>query len=188
MLESKLTASFGIQFQNSSYIQYSLNRLGELLEYDWEVRPGFLIPQKSYWGWDNTLSIDFSYGNYYSGRRMQISSQFLLQNFANIRTDLDLSYNFVDLLVGNFETKTVGCRIHYFFSTKLYIKAYLQLSDDRKANDNKQITLANVLLRWIYRPGSDFYIVYNETRFISPLAHEIANRTLMLKTTFFWRK
>lgn len=48
--------------------------------------------------------------------------------------------------------------------------------------------LGNLLLRWIYRPGSDLCVVYNDSRMIGAGGEEIQNRTRMREATFFWRK
>jgi hypothetical protein len=129
-----------------------------------------------------------SYGDYYTGNRFSANPALKLSNLRRFQAELDLELNHVNLPAGSFDARTVGCRMLYFFSTNLYLKAYLQLNDDRLANDGDRITLANILLRWIYRPGSDFYIVYNDGRLIGPTGTRISNRTIMLKTTFFWRK
>jgi hypothetical protein len=89
--------------------------------------------------------------------------------------------------VGSFDIRTLGCRIYYFFSTNLYVKAYLQWKDDKKANDGNRIALSNILFRWIHRPGSDIYLVYNEGWNIGPLGNQMSNRSILLKFTYFWR-
>lgn len=46
----------------------------------------------------------------------------------------------------------------------------------------------DILFRYIFRPGSDFYLVYNEEQLIGANNNEIRNRTLMVKMIYFWRK
>ena len=41
---------------------------------------------------------------------------------------------------------------------------------------------------WIYSPACNLYVVYNDGRLVGPGRTEIANRTLMLKVTYFWRR
>jgi hypothetical protein len=200
LLENQLSSSFGIRFQNSSFLFLGMQRIADFVDEDWEVRPGFVIPTSTYWGWqayaflssDESKAISggmrLNYGDYYTGTRISATPQLKLLNFDRFQTEVDVGFNHVELPGGSFDARTFGCRMLYFFSTKLYLKAYLQLNDDRKANDGDRISLANVLLRWIYRPGSDFYLVYNDGRLFGPGGMRISNRTLMLKTTFFWRK
>ena len=49
-----------------------------------------------------------------------------------------------------------GARLSYSFSPNLFVKAYAQMNDER------ELASLNVLLWYIYRPGSDLYIVYNQ--------------------------
>ena len=76
----------------------------------------------------------------------------------------------------------------YFFSTELYLKAYVQWNDDKVYNFGKEKIISNLLLRWIYSPESNLYLVYNDGRLVGPGESEIVNRTFMVKATFFWRK
>jgi hypothetical protein len=76
----------------------------------------------------------------------------------------------------------------YFFSTDLYVKAYVQWNDDKYYNAGRERIVSDVLLRWIYSPACNLYVVYNDARLIGPGNNEIVNRTLMLKFTYFWRK
>ena len=70
----------------------------------------------------------------------------------------------------------------YSLSPTLFIKAFTQYNDDRH--------LANLnLMFWsIYRPGSDFYVVYNqgwETGVPGPQALRVRNRLLAVKLTYW---
>jgi len=200
LLESRISYVFSVHFQNSARIFGGLNSETEFLDEEWEVRPGIVIPKNTYHGWDSFLwvmsnqSADLSggffmnYGDYYTGKALRFGPELVINNFERTKIEFDFSFNHVNLPDGKFNTHTLGSRFYYFFSTKLYLKAYLQYNDDRKANEGNILTLSNILLRWIYRPGSDLYLVYNDSRGIGPSHVEISNRTLMLKATFFWRK
>ncbi len=199
MLESEIDASFMMLFENSSRIMIGGEWKQEYIDENWQVRPGFLIPATTYCGYEgdmyfetdesSDLSGEFmlSYGDYYTGRYLRLRPELTLRRLHNTRLDLDFSYNNVRLPAGNFEASTLGFRFFYFFSTRMYAKAYIQYNSDRKANDGKVLGLGNFLFRWIYRPGSDLYLVYNENRSFGPAGDELTNRTLLLKATFFWQ-
>jgi hypothetical protein len=56
----------------------------------------------------------------------------------------------------DFETQIIGSRMTYSFSPNLFFRGFLQWnSDDEEFS-------ANLLLNYIYKLGSDFYLVYNE--------------------------
>jgi len=200
MLDSKIEASFSIEFQNSSRFSVDVNRNKEFIDYDWEVREDFLIPAGPYTGFGYSISaesdkgkgiageIDVSYGDYYTGYNTRFAVSGTITRFQPIRMEIDYTHNYVDLPQGSFRTNTLGLRMFYFFSTELYLKAYVQWNDDKLNFDGKERVISNVLLRWIYSPESNLYLVYNDGRLVGPNQTEIVNRTFMIKATFFWRK
>ena len=132
--------------------------------------------------------LNLNYGDYYTGKNTRIGLSGNITRIPRFKFEVDYNYNFIDLPEGNFHTNTVGLRLFYFFSTELYFKSYIQLNDDKLSYEGREKVVANFLLRWIYSPGSNFYLVYNDARLLAPGRNEISNRTLMAKATFFWRK
>jgi len=199
-LEAETGPMFGLRFQNGSFLFTGIRYETEYLDEDWELRPGFWAPSAEYYGWntflwfrgdesrDISVGMRASYGDYYTGTRLSFGPELLATMGRRFRAELDVDVNYVRMPEGEFTAQTFGCRLFYYFSTNLYFKAYVQLNDDRLANDGDRITLANVLLRWTFRPGSDFYIVYNDRRLFGASGGQIDNRTIMAKATFFWRK
>ena len=200
MLESEINASFTLRFQNSSRFTIGMQRESEFIDEEWEVRDGFIVPVGTYSGFDYYIRtssdqsrdisgrININYGNYYTGRNLRFEIDGNFTRIKRLRMEVNYNYNWVDLPEGSFRTNTLGLRTFYYFSTELYLKAYIQWNDDKLYFDGKEKIISNILLRWIYRPGSDLYIVYNDGRLIGAGGEEITNRTLMVKTTFFWRK
>ena len=200
MLDSEIGASFSIELQNSSRFSINIQRESEFIDYDWEVREGFLIPKGTYTGTlysigaesdkSRTIAgeIDIDYGNYYTGHQMRFNLNSTITRIRRLRMEVDYNHNYVDLPQGSFHTNTLGLRMFYFFSTKLYLKAYVQWNDDKYYNAGKERIISDILLRWIYSPACNLYLVYNDGRLIGPGNNEIINRTLMIKFTYFWRK
>ncbi len=200
MLDSKIGASFSIEFQSSARYSFDVNKNNEFIDYNWEVRDGFLIPAGTYSGYDYSMSIEsdksrsiagginVNYGNYYTGHNTSLGVDGTITKIRRLRMEIDYSHNYVNLPGGTFHTNTLGLRTFYFFSTELYLKAYIQLNDDKYYNEGREKIISNILLRWIYSPESNLYFVYNDGRLIGPGNNEIINRTFMVKATFFWRK
>ncbi|MFB0564229.1 MAG: DUF5916 domain-containing protein [Candidatus Aminicenantaceae bacterium] len=200
MLESAIEASFSINFQNSSRFSINIQRESEFIDYDWEVREGFLIPEGTYTGYMYSVNaesdksraiageIDINYGRYYTGHQMRFGLNGTVTRIRRIRMEVDYNHNYINLPEGSFHTNTLGLRMFYFFSTDLYLKAYVQWNDDKYYNAGKEKIVSDILLRWIYSPACNLYLVYNDTRLIGPGHNEIINRTLMVKVTYFWRK
>jgi hypothetical protein len=79
-------------------------------------------------------------------------------------------------------TNTFSQRIGYSLSPNLFLKSFVQYNDDRRAAS------VNLLLWWVYRPGSDLYVVYNEgweTDVPGPEALRVRNRSLSVKFTYW---
>jgi hypothetical protein len=200
MLDNEIQASFSIEFQNSARFSVDIQRESEYIDYDWEVREGFLIPEGTYSGFVYSLNaqsdksrpiasgIDINYGSYYSGHQLSFGLDSTITRIQRLRMELDYRHNYINLPEGSFRTNTLGLRMFYFFSTDLYVKAYVQWNDDKHFNAGRERIVSDILLRWIYSPACNFYVVYNDTRLVGPGNNEIVNRTLMVKVTYFWRK
>jgi hypothetical protein len=63
----------------------------------------------------------------------------------------------VRLAQGDFTTNLFAGRVNYNLSRKFLSSALLQL------NSAAQLTALNIRFRYIYRPNSDFFIIYNQT-------------------------
>ncbi len=199
LLESDIDASFEIKFQNSARFNLGIAKETEYIPEDWEVRENLIIPMAKYEGWESDLristdasrdlstQISLKYGDYYTGKRFSLRPGVVIKTIPRVRADLDFRYDSVTLSNGSFDIRTIACRIYYFLSTSFYIKAYIQWQDDRLANNGDSIALSNILFHWIYKPGSDIYLVYNEGWKMGAVGNRMFNRTLLLKFTYFWR-
>jgi hypothetical protein len=200
MLDSEVGVDFDIHFQNSARISLGVERSREFVDEDWEVREGYPVPMGTYEETqfssrlrsDPSLplagELDLRLGDYYTGNNVRIGIQGSVTTIPRLRMELDYRWNRISMPQGRFQTHTLGIRTYYYFSTQLYFKAYLQINDDRLEYQGREKVVGNFLLRWIFSPGSNFYLVYNDIRLAGPGRDEIQNRTFMLKTTFFWRK
>ncbi len=199
VLDNGLEASFDVRFQNSAHAGLHVAREYELLPEDWEVRPGLVIPRGGYQGYSGSVeassdrgrplsgSIDLHVGDYYTGHRIGLSAGAELTRIARVKVAFNYGHNYVSLPEVDFHTNTLGLRAFYFFSTELYCKAYVQWNDDRLNYGGKHRLISNFLLRWIYSPGSDLYLVVNDGRLVGPGGQEITNRAVIVKATRFLR-
>jgi len=200
MLDTELDASFSLHFQDSARLSFTAGHEQEYIGHDWVVRSGHLIPKGTYRGFGASASfqtdqsrnisgsLNLGWSHYYGGGNFQFGASSGLTPLPRTRMETSYRYNHVDLPTGEFYTHAIGFRGFYFFSTELYIKAYLQLNDDKLLYAGRENIVSNIFLRWIFRPGSDLYLVYNDSRLAGPGEDEITNRTFLMKAAFFWRR
>ena len=73
----------------------------------------------------------------------------------HLLVELTEDYNDVRLPGGSFSTSLLGLRATWNFSRSLLASAYAQ------ANTASDVASLNARLRWMWRPGSDVYLVFN---------------------------
>ncbi len=122
-------------------------------------------------------------GGYYGGEKQtaRVSGGLLLgrtllvePNYARNRITMPASRPYV--------TNTLNLRVSQSFSPHLFVKAFFQYNDERRTAST------NFLFWYIYRPGSDFYVVYNDGREIDPPGLHFLrprNRSLQVKMTYW---
>ena len=144
------------------------NQLEHLKE-PFRLRPGVVIAPGTYtWNeavvkWDSFrrrhLQLDASYtrGGFYDGTRDALSVAFNWRMTTPFGFSTNYSVNWVDLPQGSFTTHLVSSRIQLALRNNLALLALLQYNSDAKQ------VATNLRFNWIPTPGSDFFIVYNET-------------------------
>jgi hypothetical protein len=157
-------------FKNSSEFFFRpLEDVNDVLTEPFEIRPGIVIPAGTYhfnrprvsFTSDLSKRIVFNvreqWGDFYSGKRYETSGGITWRPNPHVLIDLSESYNKVRLREGTFATSLFAGRLNYNFSRKLLTSALLQL------NSAARLSVINVRVRYIYRPNSDFFIIYNQT-------------------------
>ncbi len=92
-----------------------------------------------------------------------------------------VEYNRVTLPEGEFDATLVGGRVAYSFSPRMYARAFSQWN-----NDTDEVA-TNLLVNWIYRPGSDLYVVVNQMASASD-GLEFHETTALAKLTYWWSR
>ncbi len=128
-----------------------------------------------------TYLFTFNYGGFYNNGEHYYtfgSMGYRFQPFVSIA--LNATYNIIKL-PQPWGTKTfwlLGPRVDVTFTNKLFFTTFIQYNQQQK---NLNI---NTRFQWRYRPASDFYIVYTDNYFISPLS--VRNRAVVLKFNYWW--
>ncbi|HJQ25265.1 MAG TPA: DUF5916 domain-containing protein [Blastocatellia bacterium] len=162
--------SWETEFNNSAIFFFRpVEDVTDVLKAPFEIRPGIVIPRGSYhfnrprisFSSDSSKRIVFTarekWGDFYSGRLYETSAGITWRPNEHFLLDLSDSYNRVWLPQGNFSTNLLGGRASYNFSRKLLTSAFVQL------NSAARLSSVNLRLRYIFRPNSDFFVIYNQT-------------------------
>ena len=97
-----------------------------------------------------------NYGDYFHGRVLSfgVYNDWRITYQLAIETRYD--HNWINLPEINFRTNVFRTRIMYALNPDFFSKLYVQY------NDSRDRLSVNFLIDYIYRPGSNFYLVYNQ--------------------------
>jgi hypothetical protein len=119
------------------------------------------------------------WGDFYSGTRGETQAGITLRPNPHLLIVLTDTYNRVRLPQGNFSTNLFAGRISYNFSRRLLTSAFLQL------NSAAQLSAINCRLRYIFRPYSDLFVIYNQT---TGRGLERPSHQLQFKLTYYLQR
>jgi hypothetical protein len=186
---------FAIEFQNSDRLAVSATDSYEFLPRPFTLAPAITLPVGGYdfsnvrvqmtFGQRRTVSgiVAVDRGSFYNGHKTTFSVSRGRVN-AGSRVSFEPTYqmNAVDIAQRSFTSHLIGSRVTYTLTPLMFASSLLQY------NSSSHVVSANVRLRWEYRPGSEFFIVYNEER--DTLARRfpaLAGRGLILKINRLFR-
>ena len=180
-----------VSLQNGDSLRWAVHNYLDRPTSDFEIKPGVTIPAGDY-TW-RTWSFNFR-GN--PARRLSGLVQFvhLLDYYGGRAFDLKLNptckltsrlsfsgdYRIVDasLPYGRFTDHTLNARVNYSFNNQWLTSTIMQY--DRSTS----FLGVNFRLNYIYRPGSDFFLIYNETRQVGGSREGEKDRALQTKLTY----
>jgi len=179
-------------FQNGSSIRISPHRPTENLTEPLRLPGGLIVPPGRYTWWYQSfnytlnparmVSGSFSYRyekDYYGkdGRRHQWQINPVFKLSSRFSTDIAYTMNRIGLFGGDLDTfHQVNSGLNFAFSRKWLTSTTLQYNSDR------DVIGINFRLNYIYRPGDDLFIVYNDSRNRTDSPAEM-DRSLVIKLT-----
>ena len=120
------------------------------------------------------------FGEFYSGTRRGFSIDATVRPNAKLSVEPFIEFNRITLPDQEFDANAFGGRIGYSFSTTLFTKLFSQWSTDR------DVLSANFLVNYIYRPGSDFYLVFDQSYDTRDGGIKLLGWTVVGKMTYWW--
>ena len=161
---------FRWQFNSGDFVGYEWKWNREQLFEPWAINiyNGIVLPAGSYsFNSHNfffmssesrpfSIESNFSTGSFYSGTRRWYSGSLTWRKDRHLSTSFGWGQNWIRLKEGNFNTSLVMYRLDYSFTPFISLANFLQYD-----TDTRNLGLQS-RLRWILKPGNEFYVVFNQ--------------------------
>jgi len=183
------------QFDSGAAINIMYNRRFERLDIPFQVASDVVIDPGKYRFYDLRLSYNsdpsrsFTYSvnygpqTFFDGDRTDMSLRAGVRVTDKLATSARFSRSDIDLPAGSFTADIGSFQIDYAFSPAVSLRTLTQY------NSAADQWSTSARFRYIYRPGSDIYIVYDDVRRdtdipVSPFLEEFRDRQLLIKVTY----
>ena len=169
VLETRRTiGEFKTTFESGHEASVSYTDSYEFLEAPFQLRPDVAIAPGAYDFSTVDLSFNtfsrshrrfsasYSTGGFWDGDRDAVTVGGAYRVNKHLDVSGDYQVNWVRLPEATFTTQLVATRVQVAFTTEVILMSLFQYN-----HDTRQLS-SNVRFNWIPKPGSDFFIVYNE--------------------------
>jgi hypothetical protein len=160
---------FQLNMNSGDFIGYEWTRNQEQLFYPWLIseRKGITLPTGKYDFNLHTLLLftsqsrpvslmsSFGAGTFFSGTRRRYDAELAWRKDRHLTTSFRVEQNFLDLKEGKFNTSIVMYRLDYAFTPFISLNNFVQYD-----TDSRNVGLQS-RLRWILKPGNEFFVVLN---------------------------
>ena len=186
----------GTRFENGAYLNLWHNQYAERIDATFRVGGVPIDPgDYRFHDWNVMFNSDPSRRlfyrlswqpqTFYGGDRTDYSATLGLRVTSQLATQASFSRNDVKIVNGEFTADIGSLQVDYAFSPTISLRSltqYNSLSDQLSTSAR---------LRWIFRPGSDIYVVYDEVRrdtelLVDPFVDEYRDRQLIVKVTYLF--
>ena len=119
-------------------------------------------------------------GQFYHGSRRGLLLDATFRPSAKFSIEPFIEFNRITFPETEFDANVVGGRIGYSFSTTLFTKLFTQWST------GTDVLSTNFLVNYIYRPGSDFYLVFDQNYDTRDGGVKLLGWAIVGKMTYWW--
>ncbi len=180
-------------FDDGTYVNFILNRDLERLDKPFNIRSNVSILPGTYRFHSFTMQVksnpakrlyafaDYIPQTFYGGDRKDYKVGTGVRATRQFSAELEYRRNDVDLPVGEFEANLGIARVDYAISPKMTLRSLVQY------NSSTHETSTSVRFNWIYRAGSDIYLVFNDLR-ADLTANMPRDRQIVLKWNYLLAK
>jgi hypothetical protein len=190
LLTRRVHNMVGTRFQNGAYLNVIYNDWFEQLDRPFNIQSNVTIPAGGYSFGELQLTFNsnpsrrvyerFTYSpqTFYSGNRTDIDAAIGVRATSQASAELSVSRNDVDLPWGAFVVNLAVMRFDYALSPRMTLRSLSQYNSLTRQVSN------SVRYNFVYRPGSDLYIVYDDLQGTAPGVPEVRNRQILVKMTY----
>jgi len=158
----------GTTLRDDTFINVFYQKTMDVLDVPFRIRPNVTIPVGTYsmneWYFTVNTSpgrkiyerITVSPVDFYGGSRLNLSAAAGARLTSRFSTELQYNRNDVKMPWGDFLVNLSTLRVDYTFSPRTTIRSLTQYNTSTHEISN------NVRFNFIYRPGSDIYVVYSD--------------------------
>ena len=158
----------GTTLRDDSFINVIFQQVVDVLDAPFRIRPDVTIPVGEYRMNEVILTYNTSPGKrlyerltvspvqFYGGTRLNISAAAGVRLSSQLSTEVQYNRNDVKMPWGNFVVNLASARVDYTFSPRMTLRSLTQY------NTSTNEVSTNIRFNFIYRPGSDLYLVYND--------------------------
>jgi hypothetical protein len=160
---------FRWEFNNGDFAGYEWKWNREQLFEPWMINPrnGIVLPAGAYdFNSHNmmffssesrpvSIMSDVSVGSFYSGTQRRYQGELIWRKGRHFRTSFSINKNWIKLTEGDFDTSLIMYRLDYSFTPFITLASFVQYD-----TDSRNIGLQS-RLRWILKPGNEFFVVLN---------------------------
>jgi len=158
----------GTTLRDDSFINVVFNQTLDVLDAPFRIRPTVTIPAGTYQMNEWMFTYNTSPGrrvyerftvspvDFYGGSRLNLSAAAGVRVSSRLSAEGLYSRNDVKMPWGDFRVNLSTLRVDYTFSPRMTIRSLTQYNTSTHELSN------NVRFNFIYRPGSDIYVVYND--------------------------
>ena len=190
LLETRIVrGDFATIFPNGGTLEFAYQSRFERLKTPFEIRPGQQVPVGDYqfgefiafFTTDQSRMLvgsgSLTMGDFFDGEKDTYRVDFGLHPGYQLAANLTWRHDDVRLPSGDFDADLVTARISYSFTTSMFLNSLIQY------NSTIREISSNVRFHFIYKPLSDFFLVYNERR---TTTGEVLERAVIAKLTYIF--
>jgi hypothetical protein len=161
-------AMLGTTLRDDTFVNVFYQNTLDVLDAPFRIRPDVTIPAGTYQMHEWWFMLNSSPGRriyerltvvpmqFYDGTRLNVSATAGVRATSQFSAEVQYNRNDVKMPWGDFVVNLSSVRLDYTFSPRMTIRSLTQYNTSTHEISN------NIRFNFIYRPGSDIYVVYND--------------------------